>query len=106
MSLKADDVEHRAFGVFASQLHYRIVFFSGFGMSYTDGLQRSEAERILSAARHLLDRHTAFKHLESFALFKVVKLRGLCADKLEVEGFILFLIHRAIDIIGRSLLIT
>ena len=106
MSLKADDVEHRSFGIFAPQLDYRIIFFSGFGMSYTDGLQRSEAERILSAARHLLDGHTAFKHLESFALLEIVKLCDLCADELEVEGFILFLVHRAIDIIGRSLLIT
>ena len=85
MSLKSDDIKHRSFGVFAPQLDYRIIFFSGFGMSYTDGLQRSEAERILTAARHLLDGHTALKHLESFALFKVVKLRGRCADKLEVE---------------------
>ena len=59
------------------------------------GFERSIEQSVLSACGHDLDGHTALKE---DLLFKVVRLCCLRRNKCSIEGIVLCLIHRAVDI--------
>ena len=103
MRLEADDVIDSAVGIVAPKLDDGIVFSPGARVYKPDGLQRAVAQGIHPAARHDLDRHAALEHS---AVVKAVYLRFLRVGQLLDKGKVLVLIHRAVYIVCRSLVIA
>ena len=103
MRLEADKVINRAVGVIPPELNNCVVILARSRVTQADGLQRAEAQRLLAAARHDLNRHAAFKHS---AVVKAVDGCLLCRDKLLYERLVLLLVHRAVYIISRALVVA
>ena len=101
--LEADHIVYGALGVVTPELHNGIVLPACARVSQPHGLERPVAQRIHAAARHHLNRHTA---LENAAVVKAVHLRLLRFHKLGDEGEIFILIHRAVDVVRRALIIA
>ena len=103
MGLKADHIEKRSVRVVLTELDHGVVLFPGARIAQADRLQRAVAQGVFPAAGHHFHRHAAFKHA---AVVEAVNLRLFGGDQLADKGRILFLRHRAVYIIRRSLVIA
>ena len=101
--LEADKVINRAVGVIPTELYNGVVFLARSRVTQADRLQRAEAQCFLAPACHDLNWHTAFKHA---AVVKAVDRRFLCRNKLFYERLVLLLVHRAVYIIRRALIVA
>ena len=103
MGLEADDVIDGACGVVLAQLYNGIRLAARFRVFQADGLQWAVAQRVDAAAGHDLDRHAAFEHV---LILKAVNRRFLCRFERIDKGEVLVLIHRAVDIIRFSTVVS
>ena len=102
MGLEAHQIVDRPLGVVPPQLHHGVGPASRPGIVQPAGFHGAVQQGIMSPAGHDLHRHTALKH---HIVLETVDLRLLCVGQLLPKGVVLFLIHRAVYIIIRSLVI-
>ena len=101
--LEADDVIDSAVGIVAPELNDGIVLSPRARVDKPDGLQWPVAQGVHPAARHDLDRHAALEHA---AVIKAVYLRFFSMGQLLDEGEVFVLIHRAVHIVCRPLVVA
>ena len=102
MGLEAHQVIDAALGVVPPQLHHGVGPPACPGIVQTPGFQGAVQQRVMAPAGHDLHRHTSLEH---HAVLKAVDLRLLGGGQFLPEGVIFLLIHGAVYIIVRALII-
>ena len=101
--LEAHQVVQRGLGVLLPELHHGVGFLPRAGIDEPHRLQRSESQRLAAPGGQYLHGQAALEHQ---LLFKVVQLRQLRADQRVVEGVVLVLGHRAVEVVVRPPAVT
>ena len=100
MVLKAHQVVGVRAQILAAQLHHRPRRLPGPRIAQAHRLHRPKARRVPPAPRQLLDRQAA---LEVLQLLPLLRLHALRRYQRIVEAVVLFLGHRAVDVVRRAL---
>ena len=103
VGLEAHQIVNGAVGVVPPQLYHGVRLLPGLGVRQATGLQRPEAQGVLTPAGHDLHRHTALKDLP---ILEAVDLRLLGGGQLLPEGQILLLGQGAVDVVRSALIIA
>jgi hypothetical protein len=104
LGLEADHVPKRAERVVLAQLHHRVRATPRARVTKTHGLHRSEAQCFRAAFRHHFDGQATLEIGCGF--FPFLKFGLLARDQRRDERFVLFLVHRAVDVIGTVTLVV
>ena len=97
LRLEADEAEVIAGEIVLPQLHGGVGLPSGARIDQPDRLHRTEAERVVAAMRHHLDRQTAF---EEPLLVEVVNRGRFRGNERVVEAIVLFAREGAIQVVA------
>ncbi len=103
MGLESDEVINAAVLIILAKLNDGERLFSGPRVFQSARFQGAVAKGFSSPSGHDLHRHTALK---DFLILKAVDLGLFCGNKGIPESVVLFLTHRAIDVISGTLIIT
>ena len=102
VGLEPHQVIDGAVGVVLAQLHHGIGLPPGAGVLEAPGLQGPVAQGVLSPPGHDLHGHAALKDVP---VLEAVDLRLLGVGQLLPEGQVLLLLHGAVDIVRRPLVV-
>ena len=102
MGLEAHQIVNGALGVVPPQLHHGVGPAARPGIVQPPGFQGAVQQRVMAPAGHDLHRHTSLEH---HAVLKAVDLRLLGGGQFLPEGVIFLLIHGAVYIIVRALVV-
>ena len=96
--LESDEVEQRLFRILGAQLHHGPRAAAGARVAQADRLQWAEADRVVPALRHHLDRHAALVDLRVHHV-EIVDRRALRRNERLVKRLVFLFVHRAVDVI-------
>ena len=102
VGLEAHQIVNGALGIVPAELHHSVGPPACPGIVQSPGFQGAVQQRVMAPAGHDLHRHTSLEH---HAVLKAVDLRLLGGGQFLPEGVIFLLIHGAVYIIVRALIV-
>src|ERR1700753_1619293 len=103
MILEADEVVGVGHQILLTKLHGGVWLLSRARVAKADGLHRPEPQRVAPAPREFFERQTS---LEPARILESLKRHALSRDERVVEARVLFLVHRAVEVVVAALAVA